>query len=196
MIVSKRKEESALKVQRDVFRPSVPTPVGLVTCVRPGGVPNIITLGEVYMLSLKPLVMGISIQPHRYSAKIITETREYVINFPTLELVEATDICGTTSGASVDKFALTGLTAEPATAVSPPLIAECPLSVECRVTDVLPMGSHNVFVGEAVATHVEDWALDEDGLLDPVKARSIAFVGRSYWRVGERVGKAFVKRDL
>jgi flavin reductase (DIM6/NTAB) family NADH-FMN oxidoreductase RutF len=173
----------------------MPTPAGLITCVRPGGAPNIITLGEVYMLSLKPLVMGISIQPHRYSAKMITETREYVINYPTAELVEAVDLCGTTSGAQVDKFALTGLTPEPAALVAPPLIAECPLSIECRVTDILPMGSHHVFVGQAVATHVEASALDSSGQLDPVQARAIAFVGRSYWRVGERIARAFVKRD-
>lgn len=59
--------------------------------------------------------------------------------------------------------------------------------------DVLPMGSHDVFVGEVVATHVEDWALDADGQLDPVKARAIAFVGRSYWAIGPRVDRAFVR---
>ena len=184
-----------MKLQRDVFRPSIPTPAGLITCISPEGKPNIITLGEVYMLSLKPLVMGISIQPHRYSARLITETREYVINFPTIELADATDFCGVTTGAKVDKFAATGLTPVPAAVVKPPLIAECPLNVECRVRDILPMGSHHVFVGDAVATHVEDWALDEEGQLDPVKARALAFVGRSYWRVGERVARAFAKRE-
>lgn len=182
-----------MKVQRDTFRPVGPTPAGLITCISPDGKPNIITLGEVYMLALAPLTIGISIRPSRYSHRLISETREFVVNLPTIEITAATDYCGVHSGADVDKFAETGLTPEPASIVKTPLIRECPVNIECRVRDILPMGSHDVFVGEALAVHVEDWALDENGQLDPVKARAIAFVGRSYWGVGPRVDRAFVR---
>lgn len=182
-----------MKIRRDLFRPVVPTPAALITCVSSEGRPNIITLGEVYMLALEPLTVGIGIRPRRYSYRLIAETREFVVNFPTVELAAATDYCGVTSGAEVDKFAATGLTPEAASAVSVPLIKECPLNLECRVRDILPMGSHHVFVGEVVATHVEPWALDEDGQLDPVRARALAFVGRSYWSFAERVERAFVR---
>jgi flavin reductase (DIM6/NTAB) family NADH-FMN oxidoreductase RutF len=182
-----------MKLRRDVFRPVIPTPAALITCVAPGRRPNVITLGEVYMLGLDPLIVGIGIRPRRYSHELISESREYVVNFPTAELTAATDYCGLVSGRDVDKFAATGLTPTPAAVVAAPLIGECPLSVECRVRDVLPMGSHDCFVGEVVATHVEDWAIDEDGQFDPVRARSIAFVGRAYWLVGQKVDRAFVR---
>jgi flavin reductase (DIM6/NTAB) family NADH-FMN oxidoreductase RutF len=183
-----------MKIQRDVFRPVYPTAAGLITSISAEGRANIITLGEVYMLALSPLTIGISIRPQRYSHGLISDTREFVVNLPTAELAEAVDYCGMVSGREVDKFAASGLTPEPASVVRPPLIKECPVNVECRVQQILPMGSHDVFVGEAVATHVEDWALDEDGLLDPLRARALAFVGRSYWQVGARVARAFVKR--
>jgi flavin reductase (DIM6/NTAB) family NADH-FMN oxidoreductase RutF len=182
-----------VKLRRDVFRPVVPTPAGLITCQAPGGRPNIITLGEVYMLALEPLVVGISIRPSRYSHGLTSASREFVVNFPTADLAAATDYCGMVSGRDVDKFAKAGLTATPADVVAAPLIAECPINIECRVRDVLPMGSHDVFVGDVVATHVEDWALDERGQIDPTRARAIAFVGRGYWRVAEKAAPAFVR---
>ena len=172
----------------------MPTPAALISCVAPGHRPNIITLGECYMLALEPLVVGISIRPRRYSHRLISESREFVVNFPTADLAAAVDYCGMASGADVDKFAASGLTPEPADVVAAPLIRECPLNLECRVRDVLKMGSHDVFVGDVVATHVEDWALDESGQLDPVRARAIAFIGRSYWAVGPQVERAFVRR--
>jgi flavin reductase (DIM6/NTAB) family NADH-FMN oxidoreductase RutF len=154
-----------LKRQHDLFRPVYPTPAALVTCLDMDGSPNIITLGEVYMLALTPLTIGISIRPSRYSHELLSRIPEYVVNLPTLEMAEAVDLCGTLSGRDIDKFAVTGLTPEPAIIVRPPLIKECPVNIECRVKQILPMGSHDVFVGLAVATHVEDWALDERGLL-------------------------------
>ncbi len=182
-----------MKLTTSVFRPVIPTPAALITCVSAEGRPNILTLGEVYVLSLDPLVLGIGIRPSRYSHRLISETREYVVNFATAELIPQVDLCGMSSGAETDKFAAFRLTPTPARVVKAPLIAECPLNVECRVREILRMGSHDCFVGEAVATHVEDWALDEDGQFDPEKARSIAFVGRSYWAIGPRLDRASVR---
>ena len=128
-----------MKLRRDVFRPVVPTPAALITCAAPGARPNIISLGEVYMLALDPLVVGIGIRPSRYSHGLIAESREYVVNFPTAELVAAIDYCGRVSGADVDKFEATGLTPDPADVVAAPLIRECPINLECRIyTRVVP----------------------------------------------------------
>ncbi|HHX64261.1 MAG TPA: flavin reductase family protein [Chloroflexi bacterium] len=185
-----------MKRRRDVFRPVYPTPAALITCCDTDGRPNIITLGEVYMLCLEPLTIGISVRPERHSHRLISETGEFVVNLPTAEIAAEVDYCGIRSGADVDKFADTGLTPEPAAEVRPPLIAECPVSIECRVRDTLSLGSHDVFVGLAVATHAEDWALDEQGQLDPVRARAIGFVGRGYWRFAEKVDRAFAPRTF
>jgi flavin reductase (DIM6/NTAB) family NADH-FMN oxidoreductase RutF len=183
-----------VKLQRmDLFRPVYPTPAAMITCVSPTGRPNIITLGEVYMLALEPLIVGIGIRPRRFSYGLIAETREFVVNFPTAEPADLVDYCGMVSGTEVDKFAATGLTPAPASVVRPPLIEECPVNLECRVREVLPMGSHHVFVGDVVAGHVEDWALDERGHLDPVRARAIAFIGRSYWAFDRPVERALVR---
>ncbi len=182
-----------MKQRIDVFRPMYPTPVAMITCATPDGRPNIITLGEVYMLALEPLVVGISIRPSRYSYGLIAETREFVVNVPTEELAAQADFCGMTSGRSVDKFEATGLTPAPADEVRAPLIAECPLNIACRVRDILPMGSHHVFVGDVVATHVEESILDAEGNIDPERARAIAFIGRSYWKVEGLVDRAFVR---
>jgi flavin reductase (DIM6/NTAB) family NADH-FMN oxidoreductase RutF len=182
-----------MKLTTSVFRPVVPTPAALITSASADGRPNVLTLGEVYILSLDPLVFGIGIRPSRYSHRLISETGEYVANFPTADLIARVDLCGMSSGLETDKFAAFGLTATPGSVVKAPLIAECPLNVECRVRDVLPMGSHDCFVGEVVATHVEDWALDDEGQFDPVKARSIALVGRSYWAIGPKLDRAFVR---
>ena len=182
-----------MKQRIDVFRPMYPTPVAMITCATPDGRPNIITLGEVYMLALEPLVVGISIRPSRYSYGLIAETREFVVNVPTEELAAQADFCGMTSGRSVDKFRATGLTPAPADEVRAPPIAECPLNIACRVRDILPMGSHHVFVGDVVATHVEESILDAEGNIDPERARAIAFIGRSYWKVEGLVDRAFVR---
>ena len=179
-----------MKVQRDVFRPIYPTPAGLITSALPEGRPNIITLGEVYMLSLTPLVLGISIRPSRLSHEIISATGEYVVNIPTAAMTDAVDLCGMVSGRDVDKFAATGLTPSPASVVKAPLIAECPLSIECKVLQIMPFGSHHVFAGEAVATHVDEAILDERGQIDPVIAQGIAFVARGYFAVGDLVAPA------
>ncbi len=90
----------AMKLTTNVFRPVIPTPAALITSVSATGKPNILTLGEVYLLSLDPLVFGIGIRPSRYSHRLISATREYVVNFATAELIAQVDMCGMSSGAS------------------------------------------------------------------------------------------------
>ena len=134
-----------------------PTPVALITCVSREGQPNIITLAEVFMPCIRsPLTIGLAINPSRYSNSLIRETKEFVVNVPTADMVQIVDYCGTVSGRTVNKFEVTGLTPEPATQVKSPLIKECPVSIECKLIRVMPIGYHDFFMGEALAVHVDE----------------------------------------
>ena len=137
--------------------------------------------------------MGISIHKARYSHGLISRSGEYVVNLPTTRLMEAVDRCGTTSGRSVDKFAEFGLTPLPATVVEPPLIAECPVNLECRVIGIEEIGDHDMFKGQVVAAHVDDTLLDEGGRVCPDRLDVLCFMycfnfGGEYWSLGRKLG--------
>jgi flavin reductase (DIM6/NTAB) family NADH-FMN oxidoreductase RutF len=171
------------------FRPVHPSPAALVTSVSEAGRPNIITLGEVFNVSIAdPVILGIAIAKPRYSHELISVTREYVVNLPTAGMVETVDRCGSVSGRDVDKFAEFGLTPVPAEKVSPPLIAECPINVECRVIDIQVIGDHDLFLGEAVAQHVAVEALDDRGRILVDKLDPLCYLHGEYWSCGKKLG--------
>jgi flavin reductase (DIM6/NTAB) family NADH-FMN oxidoreductase RutF len=133
-----------------------PTPVVLVTSVDAHGKPNIITLAWTGIVCSEPPMVSISIRPSRYSHNLIVSSGQFVVNMPTEDILEETDYCGIVSGRDVDKFAQTGLTPQPATQVKPPLIQECPVNLECLVRQVINLGTHDMIIGEVVATHVNE----------------------------------------
>ncbi len=170
-------------------RPVHPSPAALITSISEDGRPNIITLGEVFNISIaSPVIVGIAIAKPRYSHELITATREYVVNLPTAAMVEAVDLCGTISGRDVDKFAEFGLTPVAAEQVRPPLIAECPISLECRVVGIQEIGDHDLFQGEAVAEHVAEDALDDDGGIIVGKLDPLCYLHGEYWSCGTKLG--------
>ena len=175
------------------FRPAYPSPAALVTSVSEDGRPNIITLGEVFNISIgiggQPVILGIAIAKSRYSHQLITVTREYVVNFPTSRMVETVDLCGTVSGRDVDKFRAFQLTPVPAAKVRPPLIGECPLNVECRVLSIQEVGDHDLFLGEVLAEHVAEEALDQDGRILVDKLDFLCYLHNEYWSCGRRLGR-------
>lgn len=174
----------------DMFRPVYPTPAGLITSVDRDGKPNIITLGEVYNLSIRnPVIVGLGIAPQRYSHQLIKQTGEFVVNLPTSKIAREVDICGSVSGRVMDKFALTGLTPLSAKFVKPPLIAECPVNIECRLLEVLTIGDHDLFLGDVIAVHADEECLDEAGKLDYSKVDAFAFLTGEYWRITTLIGK-------
>jgi flavin reductase (DIM6/NTAB) family NADH-FMN oxidoreductase RutF len=181
------------KVRLRPFRPVYPTPAGLIVSIAADGRANIVTLGEVYNLSLgSPTVVGISIRKATYSHGLIAAAGEYTVNLPTTALLEKVDRCGTTSGRSVDKFAAFGLTPVPADVVRTPLIAECPINLECRVIGFQEIGDHDMFQGEVLAAHVEDRLLDAEGklLLDRLDVLCFLFqfnAGGQYWSLGRKL---------
>lgn len=181
-----------MKVEIKPFRPIYPTPAALITSVAPDGKPNIITLGEVYNLSLRqPTIVGISIHKARYSHELITKSGEYVVNLPTARMVEQVDRCGSVSGREVDKFAAFGLTPLPAKVVKPPLIAECPINIECQVIGIEEIGDHDMFKGLVVAAHVDDTLLDEQGHIRVDKLDVLCFIHSfdfgGYWALGPKL---------
>ena len=170
-------------------RPLYPTPVCLVTSISPDNRPNIITLAEVYMPCIQdPLTMGLSINPKRYSNSLIRETKEFVVNIPTADLVRIVDYCGTVSGRDADKFEATKLTPEPAELVKPPSIKECPVNIECRLRQVTPIGYHDFFMEEGLAVHVDETILDGNKI-DMKKAKPLIYNLGEYWSCGEYLGK-------
>lgn len=171
------------------FRPIYPTPAGLITSVDPDGRANIITLGEVHNLSIaRPVIVGIAIAKERHSHELIRGCGEFVVNVPTAAIVEKVDRCGCASGRDVDKFAAFGLTPLPAKKVAPPLIAECPLNLECRLLDVQEWGDHDLFVGEVVVEHADEAVLDAGGALRIDRLDVLCYVHGEYWSLGRRLG--------
>lgn len=142
----------------------VPTTAILVTCINKAGRPNIIPLTGWGVLCRFPFQIGIAICQdyytknyfRRYSYEMILEVGEFVVNIPDLSLRDAISVCGehTARNPDVDKFTLAGLTPAPSKVVRPPIIEECPVNLECIVRHRIPLGSHDLFVGEVVASHM------------------------------------------
>jgi flavin reductase (DIM6/NTAB) family NADH-FMN oxidoreductase RutF len=160
-----------------------------VTSVSEDGRPNIITLGEVFNISIaKPVILGIAMAKPRRSHELISRSKEYVVNLATAALVRKVDLCGTCSGREVDKFAEIGLTPVPASKVKPPLIAECPVNCECRVIGIQEIGDHDLFLGEVVAEHVDEAALDEKGRIRTGALDPLCYMNGEYWSVAGKIG--------
>ena len=149
---------------------------------------NVVTVAWTGILNTIPPKTYISLRPSRYSYEIIKEKEEFVINLTTAELVRTADSCGVYTGRKVDKFAKYGLTKAEAFEVSAPVIGESPLSLECRVTDIVPLGSHDMFIADVVAVDVDESLLDKEGKLHLDRAHLAAFAHGEYFELGRRIG--------
>lgn len=149
---------------------------------------NIVTVAWTGILNTIPPKTYISLRPSRYSYEIIKERREFVINLTPAELIRTADSCGVYTGRKVDKFRKYSLTKTEAFEVGAPLIGECPLSLECRVTDVVPLGSHDMFIADIVAVDVDEKLLDKDGKLCLDRAHLAAFAHGEYFELGKKIG--------
>ena len=123
-----------------------PVPAVMVSCQRPGEKPNIITIAWAGTVCSSPAMVSISVRKERYSYDILKETGEFVINLVTKDLVRAADFCGVRSGRDVDKFQEMHLTEQPSQTIQSPGIGESPVNIECKVTEVKPLGSHDLFL--------------------------------------------------
>jgi flavin reductase (DIM6/NTAB) family NADH-FMN oxidoreductase RutF len=172
-----------------------PMPAVLVSCGI-GEQANLITLACVSKLCAEPPLAGISVRPARYSHGLITKIGEFVINLPTVEQVRSVDHCGVVSGRSEDKWSACGLTRAPAQELRVPVVAECPVNVECRLRQTIQLGSHDLFVGEVVAVQVDQGVLDKRDRIDFGEARPFGFLDWQYLAIQDCVGRfGFSRRD-
>lgn len=166
-----------------------PTPVVLVTCadVRTK-YRNIITIAWCGIVCSKPPQISISIRPSRLSHRIISESGEFAVNIPAKDMIESVDLCGIRSGRDIDKFEAAGLTPLTAAKVSSPIIKECPVNIECTVKQTLSLGTHDMFIGEVVAVHVDDDIIGPEGKIDYKKAAPFVYNQGGYWDLGKKIG--------
>ena len=150
---------------------------------------NIITIAWTGILSTIPPKTYVSIRPSRHSYGILKEGGEFVINLPSADLARTVDYVGIYTGAKVDKFEKCGLTKQKSDKVAPPTIAECPIALECRVTEILPMGSHDVFMADIVSLSCKGELIDEDGKMHFERANLLAYAHGEYYTLGEVIGR-------
>ncbi len=167
-----------------------PLPAVMISCGETEEEYNIITVSWVGTVCTNPPMCYISVRPERHSYEIIKRTGEFVINLTNEKLARATDWCGVRSGKNYNKFKEMKLTAVKAEKVSAPLIAESPLCIECKVTQIIPLGSHDMFIAEVVNVQADQQYIDkETDKFDLAKAKLIAYSHGHYYKLGEEIGK-------
>ena len=165
-----------------------PLPAVLVSC---GATPeeyNMLTVAWTGTICSDPAMCYISVRPERHSYDIIKRTGEFVINLTTESLARATDWCGVRSGKDYNKWQEMGLTPAPASVVKAPLIEQSPVCIECRVKQIIPLGTHDMFIAEVVNVAVDEQYLDEKGKFDMVRAGLMAYSHGEYFTLGKSLG--------
>lgn len=165
-----------------------PVPAVMVSCGSSPETHNIITIAWTGTINTSPAMTYISVRKERHSYDLIKESGEFVINLTTEELVKATDFCGVRSGRDFNKFEQMKLTAIEATHVKAPLIKESPVNIECRVTEIKELGSHDMFLAEVLAVHVDEKYIDEKGKFHLDKSKPICYSHGGYFGLGEQLG--------
>ncbi len=165
-----------------------PVPAVMVTTRDENGKDNIITIAWTGIVSSHPPKAYISVRPERYSYGIIKETGVFAINLTTSSLSRAADLCGVKTGKKVDKFAACGLEKYEVEDFPVPLIAESPLSLCCRVSDVVPLGSHDMFIADIVSVYANEELFDKNGKLCLYRAPLAAYSHGEYFELGKKLG--------
>jgi flavin reductase (DIM6/NTAB) family NADH-FMN oxidoreductase RutF len=160
---------------RSILRLLHPMHTVLVTSIGESGNADIITLAWAMPTSVNPPLVALSISPRRHSHSLILKTKEFVVNIPTMDVLNEAFFCGSVSGRAHDKFKESGLTAIQAKRVKPPIIKECVAHLECKLHSQLQTGDHTVLVGEVVEAYADRDAFK--GAYDLEKARMIFHLG-------------------
>lgn len=165
-----------------------PVPAALISCGDDTEY-NLFTASWVGTICTNPPMCYISVRPERHSYDIIKRNGEFVINLTTEDMAHATDWCGVRSGRDYDKFAQSKLTPAPSTVVKAPYVAESPLCIECRVKEIIPLGSHDMFIADVVNVLAEDTYIHpETGTFEIEKAKLIAYSHGHYYALGKELG--------
>lgn len=165
-----------------------PVPAVMVSLQDLQGRKNIITVAWTGTVCSSPAMTYISVRKERYSHHMLKESGVFVINLSTEDLTRAVDYCGVRSGRDIDKFKEMRLTAIPATKIAAPMIEESPVNIECRVTQVLELGSHDMFLAEVVAVNVDDQYIDDKGKFHLTQAHPMVYSHGAYYGLGKTLG--------
>ena len=167
-----------------------PQPTVMISCGTTPEEYNIITVGWVGTLCTNPPMCYISLRPERHSYDIIKRNMEFVINLTNKDLAKSADWCGIRSGKHNNKFEATNLTPGKSSVINTPTITESPISLECKVKEIVPLGSHHMFIAEIVNVQADDKYLDPStGQFDMQKANLIAYAHGNYYELTKHIGK-------
>ncbi|RKM61509.1 flavin reductase family protein [Butyrivibrio sp. CB08] len=179
-------------MSKQVWKPGnmlYPLPAVMVSCGREGETPNIITVAWAGNVCTNPAMLSISVRKERFSHSIIKDTGEFVVNLVGRDLVKAADWCGVKSGRDFDKFKEMKLTPQESQKVKCPGILESPVNIECKVHQILELGSHDMIIGEVMCVTVDEKFMDDKGRFDLGAADLIAYSHGEYFELGKKLGK-------
>ena len=167
---------------------TAPIPPALVT-VGVGEERNVLTVAWTGILATVPPKTYISVRPSRHSYELLKKYREFVINLPTFSLAKTVDFVGIYTGKKLNKFEKCSLLTTESNLVTAPTLKDCPIALECRVTDILPMGSHDVFIADILSVSADEGIIDSEGKIHFEKADLLAYAHGEYYSLGKRVGR-------
>jgi flavin reductase (DIM6/NTAB) family NADH-FMN oxidoreductase RutF len=171
-------------MEKKLFKGSVvlnPVPVVLITTKNSEGKDNVFTVAWTGTICTKPPMLSISIRPERLSYEYIKETMEFTVNLPTRRLTRETDYCGVRSGRTNDKIKEMGFTLKEGKEVKSSYIEECPVNIECKVKQIIPLGTHDLFLAEVLCSHIDSRLLDENEKIHFEWANLIAYSHGEYF---------------
>lgn len=177
-------------MEKEIFKGGAmlsPVPPVMVSCGN-GEEVNILTVAWTGTMCTNPPVTYISVRPTRHSHSIISKTGEFVINLVPSKLVSVCDTCGVKSGREIDKFKEFNLNREKGSKVDAPIIKECPVNIECKVREVISLGTHDVFIADILAVQVDKSLIDKEGKIKLWKADLLAYAHGSYYTLGKHLG--------
>lgn len=166
-----------------------PLPAVMVSCGETEKEYNIITIAWTGTINSDPPMCSISVRPGRHSYEIIKRTGEFVINLTTENLAKATDWCGCRSGRKYNKWKEMNLTPAPAKVVKAPIIEESPVNIECKVKEIMELGSHHMFIAEVVSVSVDEEYMNENNAFSFSKANPLVYSHGHYFGLGKKIGK-------
>lgn len=163
-----------------------PVPVVLVTSKNKEGKVNVFTVAWAGTVCTKPPMLSISIRPERLSYEYIKETMEFTVNLPNVKLVKETDFCGVRSGRNIDKVKEMGFEMVDGRTIDVPYINQCPVSIECKVRDIIHLGTHDLFIGEVTGSNIDENLLDDTGKIHFEWANLINYAHGEYYPMSKR----------
>lgn len=160
-----------------------PVPVVLITSKNKEGKENVFTVGWIGTVCTKPPMLSISIRPERLSYEYIKETMEFTVNLPSIDMTKAVDYCGVRPGRKFDKIKEMNFTMRKGSNIDVSYIDECPISIECKVKNIIPLGTHDLFIADVVGSHIDKDLIDERGKIHFEEANLITYCHGEYFKM-------------